>query len=78
MVEASFGWHDVGSWTSLERLMPGDELGNRHMAKTILFHMSSGNITQTRKEFTAVLGVNDLIVVEEEDVLIYQYKIRNR
>ncbi|WP_000112580.1 sugar phosphate nucleotidyltransferase, partial [Leptospira interrogans] len=74
MVEASFGWDDVGSWTSLERVMPGDELGNRHMGKTILFHKSSGNITQTRKEFTAVLGVNDLIVVEEEDVLFISTK----
>ncbi|EMM98845.1 nucleotidyl transferase [Leptospira noguchii str. 1993005606] len=74
MVEASFGWDDVGSWTSLERVMPGDESGNRHMGKTILFHKSSGNITQTRKEFTAVLGVNDLIVVEEEDVLFISTK----
>ncbi|MFE1940685.1 mannose-1-phosphate guanylyltransferase, partial [Leptospira kirschneri] len=32
------------------------------------------NITQTRKEFTAVLGVNDLIVVEEEDVLFISTK----
>lgn len=74
MVEASFGWDDVGSWTSLERVMSGDSFGNRHMGKTILFHKSSGNITQTRKEFTAILGVKDLIVVEEEDVLFISTK----
>ncbi|MDV6236840.1 mannose-1-phosphate guanylyltransferase [Leptospira ellisii] len=74
MVEASFGWDDVGSWNSLERVMPGDASGNRHMGKEILFYKASGNITQTRKEFTAVLGVSDLIVVEEEDVLFISSK----
>lgn len=74
MVEASFGWDDVGSWTSLERVMSGDSFGNRHMGKAILFHKSFGNITQTRKEFTAILGVKDLIVVEEEDVLFISTK----
>ncbi|PJZ68053.1 mannose-1-phosphate guanylyltransferase [Leptospira perolatii] len=74
MVEASFGWDDVGSWLSLERVMPGDSKGNRHMGKEILYFHSSDNITQTRKEFTALLGVKDLIVVEEDDVLFIASK----
>ncbi|TGK13095.1 mannose-1-phosphate guanylyltransferase [Leptospira fletcheri] len=74
MVEAGFAWDDVGSWLSLERVLPGDSQGNRHIGKEILFYKSSGNVTQTRKEFTAILGVNDLIVVEEDDVLFISSK----
>ncbi|EQA44528.1 nucleotidyl transferase [Leptospira broomii serovar Hurstbridge str. 5399] len=74
MVEASFGWDDVGSWLSLERVLPGDSQGNRHIGKDILFFKSSNNVTQTRKEFTALLGVQNLVVVEEEDVLFIASK----
>ncbi|MFB5650749.1 mannose-1-phosphate guanylyltransferase [Leptospira wolffii] len=74
MVEASFAWDDVGSWLSLERVLPGDTKGNRHIGKEILFYKSENNVTQTRKEFTALLGVKDIVVVEEEDVLFIASK----
>ncbi|PKA15510.1 mannose-1-phosphate guanylyltransferase [Leptospira haakeii] len=74
MVEASFSWDDVGSWLSLERVLPGDNQGNRHIGKEILFYKSGNNVTQTRKEFTALLGVQDIVVVEEEDVLFIASK----
>ncbi|BDA80145.1 mannose-1-phosphate guanylyltransferase [Leptospira kobayashii] len=69
MVEASFNWDDVGSWMSLERILPGDAGKNHHQGKEVIYHKSSGNISSVSKDLIAFLGVNDLIVVEEPDVI---------
>jgi len=34
-VKGSFGWNDLGSWKSLEELLPGDEEGNRSQGEFI-------------------------------------------
>lgn len=74
MVKATFGWDDVGSWLSLERVLSGDEGGNHHMGRGVHYFNSSGNISSTRKELVTFLGVDDLIVVEEDDVLLITSK----
>ncbi|TGK82306.1 mannose-1-phosphate guanylyltransferase [Leptospira noumeaensis] len=70
MVEATFNWDDVGSWMSLERILPGDKDKNHHQGKEVLYHKASGNISSVQKELITFLGVKDLIVVEEPDVLL--------
>jgi mannose-1-phosphate guanylyltransferase len=69
MVPASFQWDDVGSWISLERILPGDSAKNHHQGKEVFYHKSKGNISSVQKDLIAFLGVDDLIVVEEPDVL---------
>ncbi|GBF50304.1 mannose-1-phosphate guanylyltransferase [Leptospira ryugenii] len=68
MVEASFQWDDVGSWLSLERILPENQ-GNHHQGKEVFYHKAKGNISSVQKDLIAFLGVQDLIVVEEPDVL---------
>lgn len=70
MVEAEFNWDDVGSWISLERILPGDTNKNHHQGKEVFYHKASGNISSVQKELIAFLGVDDLIVVEEPDILM--------
>lgn len=69
MVPASFQWDDVGSWLSLERILPETKDGNHHQGKEVLHFNSKGIISSVQKDLIAFLGVDDLIVVEEDDVL---------
>ncbi|MCM2278560.1 MAG: sugar phosphate nucleotidyltransferase [Oligoflexia bacterium] len=73
------GWDDVGSWTSLEGL--ADALGARHEAGTVvggeaLSIDASGNIVDVPGKVAALLGVKDLIIVQQGEVLLVADKNR--
>lgn len=73
------GWDDLGSWTSLESL--AEALHARHAAGTVtggdaLAIDSTGNIVDTPNRLTALLGVNDLIVVEHGGAILVADKRR--
>lgn len=74
MIQASFQWDDVGSWLSLSRITNLDNAQNAQVGKNVHYFDSFGNISSTQKELTVFLGVNDLIVVEESDVLFIANK----
>ena len=68
-IPGSFGWDDVGSWLSLERINPTD---SRH-------NFIRGNVVETGTEnsifvsdgrLIAAVGVENLIVVDTEDVTL--------
>jgi len=69
-VESSFDWDDVGSWTAIERHFPKDANGNTINGLTA-FGAASGNIVVGQKDkLVALLGVDDLIVVQTEDATL--------
>lgn len=73
------GWDDVGSWTSLEGL--SDVLGARREGGTVtggetIAVDSGGNIVDAPGRTVALLGVNDLIVVEHGGALLVAHKAR--
>ncbi|MCB1178939.1 MAG: mannose-1-phosphate guanylyltransferase [Leptospiraceae bacterium] len=74
MVKASFTWDDVGSWISLERVLKGDAKENYHIGKQSFHFKSSGNISSIKKDLVVFLGVEDLIVVEEDDLIFLASK----
>ncbi len=74
MVPASFQWDDVGSWLALERILPADENQNHHQGKAAFYMKSKGNVSSVDKELIAFLGVENLVVVEEKDVLLVASK----
>src|ERR1700730_9308527 len=70
VVEASFDWDDVGSWTAVARYFKNDAEGNAANC-TITSLESSNNIIFDRNEATvALLGVHNLIVVRTGDALL--------
>ena len=82
MIPASFVWDDVGSWLSLERICPADENKNVFVKGSPGSHMyaknSSGNIVSSTSEgLVALLGVKDLIVVEDRDVFFISTRERS-
>ncbi len=70
VVEASFDWDDVGSWTALAKYFKNDKEGNAaNCAITSLD--STGNIVFNQDDATvALLGVHNLIVVRTGDALL--------
>jgi len=70
VVEASFDWDDVGSWTAVARYFKNDAEGNAANC-TITSLESSNNIIFDQSEATvALLGVHNLIVVRTGDALL--------
>ena len=70
-IPASFGWNDLGSWTALyeHRMASLPEQENVISSLQNFALHASGNFVHSDK-FVAVVGVNDLVVVETEDALL--------
>ncbi len=74
MIKSTFQWDDVGSWVSLERVLQGDSNRNYHIGNRSYHFKSNGNISSSTKEMVVFLGVDDLVLVEEEDVILLSSK----
>jgi mannose-1-phosphate guanylyltransferase len=69
MIPASFGWRDIGSWQELFEALDADEHGNvvrgQHLgldtARTLVFG---------GRRLVATIGLEDLVIVETDDVLL--------
>ncbi|ADK86052.1 Nucleotidyl transferase [Desulfarculus baarsii DSM 2075] len=70
VVRADFGWSDVGSWEAMGELWPADAAGNVCQDGRILAIESSGNVVAAGGRLGALLGVNDLVAVVTDDVLM--------
>ena len=69
VVSADFGWDDIGSWTALMRLWPADARGNVSRGKVLTVD-SGGNIVVAERGVVALVGVDDLVVVETGDAVL--------
>ena len=70
-IPAEFGWNDLGSWTALyeHRKAEKPERENVITAKQSFALRATGNFVHSEK-FVAVVGVNNLVVVETQDALL--------
>lgn len=72
VVPGEFGWNDVGSWQSAWELGSPDASGNALSAGAVAID-AKNNLVRTLgngKKVVALVGVNDLVVVETEDALL--------
>ena len=70
-IEAAFDWDDVGSWISIAKFFPG--YGSENRSNQALSEIGCHNniIFNSRpRSHVALLGVEDLIVVQTEDALL--------
>lgn len=68
------GWNDVGSWDALENVLESDESENFIAKGNALALDSWGNIVFTDKEIVALIGVDDLVIVEDGNALLIGQK----
>ncbi|MEY4577146.1 MAG: hypothetical protein RL701_1849 [Pseudomonadota bacterium] len=72
VVPGSFGWYDIGSWTTAWELAPKDEHGNAVLSDASLIDVKNCYVrTESgKKKLVALIGVEDLVVVDTEDALL--------
>jgi mannose-1-phosphate guanylyltransferase len=70
----SAGWSDVGSWDALESILQQNGADNLVVKGEIITIESRDNIVYADKQIVALLGVNDLVVVDSGDTLLIGYK----
>ncbi len=66
---ADFGWNDVGSWNAVYELMEQDGCGNVAAQDSVCLD-ARNNFVDARGKVVALVGVNDLIVVDTPDALL--------
>jgi mannose-1-phosphate guanylyltransferase len=66
---ADFGWNDVGSWNAVYELLPGDEDGNVVVGESVCLE-AHRNFVDARGKTIALVGVDDLIVIDTPDALL--------
>jgi mannose-1-phosphate guanylyltransferase len=75
VIPGDFGWSDLGSWQSAWELAGKDEHGNAAPAGTILVDARNNQVVDLRERAAhgrviALVGVEDLCVVETDDALL--------
>jgi mannose-1-phosphate guanylyltransferase len=68
VVPGDFGWNDIGSWESAWELGTKDADGNALEASSIAID-AKNNLVRSKKA-VAIVGVDDLVVVDTDDALL--------
>jgi mannose-1-phosphate guanylyltransferase len=74
MTPLEAGWNDVGSWDALESVLERDADDNYIAHGNALAVDSWGNIVFSEKAIVALVGVDDLVVVEDGNALLIGHK----
>ncbi len=69
MLKGTFQWSDVGSWDALWEIRGKDEWGNV-VAGEIINVRSRNSFVHSPKKLVAIVDVEDIIVVEDDDALL--------
>ncbi len=69
VLPVDFGWSDVGSWPALLEVLPPGE-GGAAIADVVIALRASGNVVHAAGKLVALLGVDNLIVVDTPDALL--------
>jgi mannose-1-phosphate guanylyltransferase len=80
---AEFSWNDLGSWASLyeyqlESRLRGDSDGNVADTEGHLATDAANNYVYSPRKFVALVGVENLIVVDTEDALLIAHRDRSQ
>ena len=77
MVQASFEWHDLGSWADLHDILEQDEAGNFVEGESVLIDSKNCMIHSPGK-LVAAVGLEDMVVIETEDAILICPKARSQ
>ena len=76
VVPGSFDWSDLGSWTSAWELAPQDDQANVLPEGGIAVDAGRNYVTAPKGKLVALIGVDDLVVVDSGDALLVVPKDR--
>jgi mannose-1-phosphate guanylyltransferase len=78
-IPAEFSWNDLGSWTSLyeyqqQTRMRGDAEGNVAETEGLMALEAANNYIFSPRKFVALVGVENLVIVDTEDALLIAHR----
>ena len=78
-IPAEFSWNDLGSWASLyeyqlETRLRGDGDGNVADTEGLLAIDAGNNYVYSPRKFVALVGVENLVIVDTEDALLIAHR----
>ncbi len=76
VVPGDFGWSDVGSWTSAWELAARDENQNALFGEVVAVDSHGSYVRTSAGKLVAVLGLDDVVVVDTEDALLVMPRSR--
>ncbi len=71
------GWSDLGSWSSLREIHEKDTNGNA-IRGDVLANDTQNSLLYSESRFLAVMGVDDLIVVETPDAVLVAHQDKSQ
>jgi mannose-1-phosphate guanylyltransferase/mannose-6-phosphate isomerase len=77
VVPVDFSWSDVGSWGSLEEVVPRDKRGNVKIGNVVEFD-SENTVFFTDKRLVGAIGLSDMVVVDTPDATLICPKSRSQ
>jgi len=72
--EGDMNWGDIGSWAALTDVLPADPDGNLLKGRVVTIDSSNSTVYGLRDKVVALVGVQDLVVVDTEDALLIMPK----
>ncbi len=75
VVSASFAWNDIGSWAALAEVYDQDGSGNSVDGDAIIIE-SEGCLVKSDDSLTAIVGLQDVVVVNDADAVLVAHKDR--
>lgn len=69
VIPVDIGWSDIGSWESLFTLYPTDNHKNTFIGDHVCIDTES-TLTYSKKRLIATMGIEDLIIVDTDDVVM--------
>ena len=73
VIPGNFGWDDVGSWLSLERINKTNQDGNV-ITGNVISIKTKNTIIQGSNKLIATIGLEDIVVVDTDDVTLICHK----
>ena len=73
VVPMDAGWSDIGSWSSLWDVSEKDNDGNMAQGD-VLLHKSKNCYVRSNNKLAAIVGADDLIIVDTKDALMVAHK----
>ncbi len=75
VIPVDFGWSDIGNWDSLLDVLMADEDGNVVIGDAVTLD-AHGNLLRSDGRLVALIGLDDVIVVDTPDVVLVCAKDR--
>lgn len=73
VVSTGMEWSDIGSWSAMSQLTAPDGDGNRCNGE-VQVYLASNNYVHSKERLTALVGVEDLLVIDTPDALLVANK----